>query len=327
MILAIVGLVVKILLLVALLPGGFAYTMLPKRRLLGLFQLRLGPNRVGPGGLLQSMADALKMTLKEDLMPAGADSFVYRLAPVIAGFAALSVDAVIPFGAPIHLFGLSISWDLVNPSFGLLLVFAMSSLGVYGMVLGGGASQNKSSLLGGIRATARTISYELAMGLSLMAVLLMSHTAGLEGIVLAQKAPIWFWLPQIVPFLIFMVTAIVEAHRTPFDLPEAESELVTGYHTESSGMRFALYYGAEYIHRITQSGMTATLFFGAGWDPGSRRRVFGPSLKSLSRSSSGFVPSCPGFVMPSLCHLGGKFYCPWPFSISWAPPPLSVEVL
>ncbi len=264
MILEIVVLVVKILVLVAILMGGFAYTMLLERRLLGFFQLRLGPNRVGPGGMLQPIADALKMMLKEDMMPAGADSLVYRLAPVIAGFAALSVDAVIPFGAPIHLFGLTISLDIANPSIGLLLAFALSSLGVYGIVLGGWASQNKYSLLGGIRATAQIISYELAMGLSVMGVLLMSHTASLEGIVLAQKAQGWFWLPQIVPFLIFMVTAIAETNRTPFDLPEAESELVAGYHTEYSGMRFALYYVAEYINMITQSGLIVTLFFG-GW--------------------------------------------------------------
>lgn len=264
MILEIVVLVVKILLLVAILMGGFAYTMLLERRLLGFFQLRLGPNRVGPGGMLQPIADALKMMLKEDMMPAGADSFVYRLAPVIAGFAALSVDAVIPFGAPIHLLGLTISLDIANPSIGLLLAFALSSLGVYGIVLGGWASQNKYSLLGGIRATAQIISYELAMGLSVMGVLLMSHTANLEGIVLAQKAQGWFWMPQIVPFLIFMVTAIAETNRTPFDLPEAESELVAGYHTEYSGMRFALYYVAEYINMITQSGLIVTLFFG-GW--------------------------------------------------------------
>jgi NADH-quinone oxidoreductase subunit H len=264
MILEIVVLVVKILLLVGILMGGFAYAMLLERRLLGFFQLRLGPNRVGPGGLLQPIADALKMMLKEDLMPAGADPLVYRMAPVIAGFAALSVDAVIPFGAPIHLFGLTISLDIANPSIGLLIVFALSSLGVYGIVLGGWASQNKYSLLGGIRATAQIISYELAMGLSVMGVLLMAHTANLEGIVLAQKAHGWFWLPQIVPFLIFMITAIAETNRTPFDLPEAESELVAGYHTEYSGMRFALYYVAEYINMITQSGLIVTLFFG-GW--------------------------------------------------------------
>ncbi len=264
MILQIIVLVVKVLLLVGILMGGFAYVMLLERRLLGFFQLRLGPNRVGPGGMLQPIADALKMMLKEDLMPAGADPLVYRLAPVIAAFAALSVDAVIPFGAPIHLFGLTISLDIANPSIGLLIIFALSSLGVYGLVLGGWASQNKYSLLGGIRATAQIISYELAMGLSVMGVLLMAHTANLEGIVLAQKTHGWFWLPQIIPFLVFTITAIAETNRTPFDLPEAESELVAGYHTEYSGMRFALYYVAEYINMITQSGLIVTLFFG-GW--------------------------------------------------------------
>ncbi len=264
MILQIVILVVKILLLIGILLGGFAYLTLLERRLLGFFQLRLGPNRVGPAGLLQPMADAIKMMLKEDLMPLGADPWVYRLAPVIAAFAALSVDAVIPFGAPIHLFGLTITLDIANPNIGLLIAFALSSLGVYGLILGGWASQNKYSLLGGIRATAQIISYELAMGLSVMGVLLMAHTANLEGIVLAQRAHGWFWLPQIIPFLIYTTTAIAETNRTPFDLPEAESELVAGYHTEYSGMRFALFYIAEYINVITQCGLIVTLFFG-GW--------------------------------------------------------------
>lgn len=268
MILQIIILVVKILLLIGILMGGFAYTMLLERRLLGFFQLRLGPNRVGPAGLLQPIADAMKMMLKEDLMPAGADPLVYRLAPVISGFAALSIDAVIPFGAPIHLFGTTINLDIANPGIGLLIIFALSSLGVYGLVLAGWSSQNKYSLLGGIRASAQIISYELAMGLSVMGVLMMAHTANLEGIVLAQKAHGWFWIPQIIPFLIFMTTAIAETNRTPFDLPEAESELVAGYHTEYSGMRFALFYVAEYINMITQSGLIVTLFFGGWIGPG-----------------------------------------------------------
>ncbi|MCY0878555.1 MAG: NADH-quinone oxidoreductase subunit NuoH [Firmicutes bacterium] len=263
-VLEIVLLVIKIILLIAILMGGFAYTMLLERRLLGFFQLRLGPNRVGPGGLLQPIADGLKMVLKEDLMPLGADPFVYRLAPVISLFTALCVDAVIPFGAPIHLFGLTVTLDIANPSIGLLIAFAFSSLGVYGLVLGGWASQNKYSLLGGIRASAQIISYELAMGLAVMGVLMTTHTANLEGIVLYQKAHGWLWLPQIGAFLIYFITGIAETNRTPFDLPEAESELVAGYHTEYSGMRFASYIIAEYINMITVSGIAVTLFFG-GW--------------------------------------------------------------
>lgn len=257
-------LVIKILLLIAILMGGFAYATLLERRLLGFFQLRLGPNRVGPGGLLQPIADGLKMVLKEDLMPAGADSFVYRLAPMIALFTALSVDAVIPFGAPIHIFGLTVSLDIANPSIGLLIAFAFSSLGIYGLVLGGWASQNKYSLLGGIRASAQMISYELAMGLAVMGVLMMTGTANLENIVFYQKTHGWLFLPQIIPFLIYFITAVAETNRTPFDLPEAESELVAGYHTEYSGMRFASYYIAEYVNMITVSGIAVTLFFG-GW--------------------------------------------------------------
>ena len=263
-VLQVVLLVIKIVLLIGILMGGFAYTMLLERRLLGFFQLRLGPNRVGPGGLLQPIADGLKMALKEDLMPLGADPLVYRLAPVITLFTALCIDAVIPFGAPIHIFGLSVNLDIANPSIGLLIIFAFSSLGVYGLVLGGWASQNKYSLLGGIRASAQIISYELAMGLAVMGVLMMAGTANLEGIVLYQKAHGWLWLPQIGAFIIYFITAIAETNRTPFDLPEAESELVAGYHTEYSGMRFASFVIAEYINMITVSGVAVTLFFG-GW--------------------------------------------------------------
>ncbi len=262
--LQVVLLVIKIVLLIAILMGGFAYTMLLERRLLGFFQLRLGPNRVGPGGLLQPIADGLKMMLKEDLMPARADPFVYRLAPVAALFAALSVDAVIPFGAPIHVFGLTVYLDIANPSIGLLIAFAFSSLGVYGLVLGGWASQNKYSLLGGIRASAQIISYELAMGLSVMGVIMTTGTANLFQIVKYQQYHGWLWLPQIGAFLIYFVTGVAETNRTPFDLPEAESELVAGYHTEYSGMRFASYYIAEYVNMITVSGLAVTLFFG-GW--------------------------------------------------------------
>ncbi|MHB1956762.1 MAG: complex I subunit 1/NuoH family protein, partial [Sulfobacillus sp.] len=208
-------LIIKILVLIGILMGGFAYTTLVERRLLGFFQLRLGPNRVGPQGLLQPLADGLKMALKEDLMPLGADPIVYRMAPVFSLFAALSVDAVIPFGAPIHIFGQSVSLDIANPSIGLLIAFAFSSLGIYGIVLGGWASQNKYSLLGGIRASAQMISYELAMGLSVLGVLMMAGTANLENIVLAQRTQGWFFIPQIVPFVIYFITAIAETNRTP----------------------------------------------------------------------------------------------------------------
>ena len=262
--LQIVFLVIKIILLIAILMGGFAYTMLLERRLLGFMQLRLGPNRVGPMGLLQPIADGLKMVFKEDLMPTDADPFVYRLAPVIALFAALSVDAVIPFGAPIHLFGISVYLDIANPSIGLLVAFAFSSLGVYGLILGGWSSQNKYSLMGGIRASAQIISYELAMGLAVMGVIMTTGTANLYKIVLYQQHHGWLWLPQIGAFLIYFITGIAETNRVPFDLPEAESELVAGYHTEYSGMRFASYYIAEYINMITVSGLAVTLFFG-GW--------------------------------------------------------------
>jgi NADH-quinone oxidoreductase subunit H len=257
-------LIVKILVLIGILMGGFAYSMLLERRLLGFFQLRLGPNRVGPMGLFQPLADGLKMMFKEDLMPQGADPLVFRMAPVVSLFAALAVDAVIPFGPPIHLFGTTISLDIANPGIGLLYAFAFSALGVYGLVLAGWSSQNKYSLLGGIRSSAQLISYELAMGLSVMGVLMMAGTANLERIDLLQHLHGWYVWPQIVPFFIFFITGIAETNRVPFDLPEAESELVAGYHTEYSGMRFAMFVIAEYINMITSAGMLATLFFG-GW--------------------------------------------------------------
>lgn len=268
MILGLVILIVKVLLLIGILMTGFAYTMLLERRLLGFFQLRLGPNRVGPMGLLQPLADGLKMMFKEDLLPANADPWVFKFAPVASLFAALAVDAVIPFGAPIHLFGLTINLDIANPSIGLLYVFAFTSLGVYGLVLAGWSSQNKYSLLGGIRSSAQLISYELAMGLSVMGVLVLAGTANLEKIVLLQEQHGWFVIPQIIPFVIFFITQMAETNRTPFDLPEAESELVAGYHTEYSGMRFAMFYIAEYINMITASGLAVTLFFGGWSGPG-----------------------------------------------------------
>ncbi|MCY0880761.1 MAG: NADH-quinone oxidoreductase subunit NuoH, partial [Firmicutes bacterium] len=255
---------VKIIVLIGLLMTTFAYTMWAERRLLGFFQLRVGPNRVGPAGLWQPLADGLKMAMKEDLMPAGADPIVFRLAPVLSVFAAIAVDAVIPFGAPIHAFGTTISLDIANPSIGLLIAFGFSSLGIYGIVLGGWASQNKYSLLGGVRASAQMISYELAMGLSVLSVLLLSGTANFEEIVRDQAQHGWYFIPLFIPFAVYYITAFAETNRTPFDLPEAESELVAGYHTEYSGMRFAMYYIAEYVNMLSVSGIAVTLFFG-GW--------------------------------------------------------------
>jgi NADH-quinone oxidoreductase subunit H len=204
------------------------------------------------------------MVFKEDLIPENADPWVFRMAPVISLFAALAVDAVIPFGPPIHLFGVSINLDIANPNIGLLYAFAFSALGAYGLMLAGWSSQNKYSLLGGIRSSAQLISYELAMGLSVMGVLMISHTANLERIDLLQHLHGWYVFPQIIPFFIFFIAGIAETNRAPFDLPEAESELVAGYHTEYSGIRFAMFYIAEYVNMITAAGLLITLFFG-GW--------------------------------------------------------------
>ncbi|MCY0886682.1 MAG: NADH-quinone oxidoreductase subunit NuoH [Firmicutes bacterium] len=257
-------LAVKIVILILFLLISFAYTMWAERRLLGLFQLRWGPNRVGRAGLLQPLADALKMLFKEDLLPGQADPVVFRLAPVISVFAALGVDAVIPFGAPAHLAGRTIPLDVANPPAGLLVAFGLSSLGIYGLVLAGWASQNKYSLLGGIRSAAQIISYELAMGVSALGVLMLAGSANLSRIVEAQARHGWFWWKEPLPLAVFFLTAVAESNRTPFDLPEAESELVGGYHTEYSGIRFAMFFIAEYVNMITVSALTVTLFFG-GW--------------------------------------------------------------
>lgn len=261
---AVIILLIKIVLLIGILLGGFAYLMLTERRVLGFFQLRLGPNRVGPEGLFQPLADGLKMVFKEDLMPENADKLVFRLAPVISMAAALGVDAVIPFGPPIHLLGTTINLDIANPNIGLLYAFAFSALGAYGLMLAGWSSQNKYSLLGGIRSSAQLISYELAMGLSVMGVLMAAHTTNLEQIDLLQHLHGWYVWPQIIPFFIFFIAGVAETNRAPFDLPEAESELVAGYHTEYSGIRFAMFYMAEYVNMITSAGLLVTLFMG-GW--------------------------------------------------------------
>ncbi|HVB10911.1 MAG TPA: NADH-quinone oxidoreductase subunit NuoH [Bacillota bacterium] len=243
----------SLLAIVALLTA-FAYTMLLERKVLGFFQLRYGPTKVGPWGLMQPLADAVKMMLKEDIRPAGIDRFIFWLAPSISLFAAFAVFAVVPIGP---------GGAVADPPGGLLYFLALASLGVYGVSLGGWSSQSKYSLLGSLRATAQMISYELAMGMALLAVVALAGTLSLQGMVAAQ-ARIWFFLPEIVAFVIYLICATAEGNRAPFDLAEAESELVAGYHTEYSGLRFAMFVMAEYINAITLSVLGALLFLG-GW--------------------------------------------------------------
>jgi NADH-quinone oxidoreductase subunit H len=238
----------------------FAYAMLGERKILGWMQLRPGPNRVGPWGLMQPAADAAKLILKEDLTPKTADPLIYRLAPFISLLTAFSVYAIIPFGSSANMG----TWAIGNVNAGILFVMAITSLGVYGVSLAGWASGSKYPLLGAVRGTAQMISYELSMSLSFVGVLILAGTTSLDGIVAAQSRW-WFVVPQIVGCIIYIITAVAETNRTPFDLVEAETELVAGFHTEYSGLRFGLFFIAEYINMLTVSCIATLLFFG-GWN-------------------------------------------------------------
>ena len=225
-----------------------------ERRLLGLWQDRYGPNRVGPFGLLQVLADMIKVFTKEDWIPPFADKPVFIIAPAVSMFTVLMTFAVIPFTSAVH---------VVDMNIGLLFFLGMSSLGVYSVTLAGWASDSKYSLLGGLRAAAQMLSYEVYMGLSLMGVVMLSGSFNLREIVEAQKG-LWFCIPQFLGFAVFLIAGVAETHRLPFDLPEAESELVAGFHSEYSGMKFGMFFVGEYLGITLISAMIATLFFG-GW--------------------------------------------------------------
>ena len=249
--------------------GIVAYTVLAERRVLAFIQGRLGPNRVGYGGMLQPLADLLKFIFKEDIVPDKSTRFVYFLAPVIATTAALMTIIVYPFGPDITLPWLgTIRLVVTQMDIGLLYVLGITSVGVYGIALAGWSSNNKYSLMGGLRASAQLISYELSLGLSLIGVILMSGTLDLYAIVEKQSAWHgfkWNILPQFIGFIVYLISAIAETNRVPFDLPEAETELVAGFHTEYSAMKFALFFMAEYINMFTVSMLATTLFLG-GWN-------------------------------------------------------------
>jgi NADH-quinone oxidoreductase subunit H len=240
-----------------------AYLVLAERKILARMQLRVGPNRVGPFGLLQPVADVIKLITKEDVMPAGADRALYLFAPAIVGVTALLSFAVVPFGPPLSLFGRDVPMVIADLNIGVLFFLGLSSLGVYSVTLGGWASSSKYALLGALRALAQMISYELAMGLAVIPVIMLARSFSLSDIVAAQAhMPFIVYAP--VSFVIFIIAILAESRRTPFDIPEAESELVAGYHTEYSGMRFGLYFVGEYINMIVLSSMVATFFLG-GW--------------------------------------------------------------
>lgn len=240
-----------------------AYLVFAERRILAWIQDRKGPNRVGPLGLLQPLADLIKMLAKEDVRPAGADKWLFYLAPAMAAIPAILIFAVIPFGAPVPVLGREIPLVVSDLNVGLLFFMALSSIAVYGVAIGGWASNSKYALLGSIRGLAQLISYELSMGLSLVPVVMLARSFRLTDIVNAQ-AGCWFIIYQPVAFVIFLVSIAAECKRVPFDIPEAEGELVAGFHTEYSGMRFGLFFVGEYINIIVLGGLAATLFLG-GW--------------------------------------------------------------
>jgi NADH-quinone oxidoreductase subunit H len=256
--------VVRSLVIIIALLTGMAYMTWFERRVISRMQIRIGPNRVGPTGLLQPLADALKLFFKEDLRPAMADRFLYPLAPGISLVAALAAFAVIPIGPTIGIAGRPVELIIQDMPVAVLYLIGVSSLGVYGVVLGGWSSGSKYSLLGALRGGAQVVSYELVLGLALVGVVVVSGTLSLSEIVARQAQSVPYVILQPLGFLLYFTAAIAETNRAPFDLPEAEQELVAGYHTEYSGFRFGMYYIAEYVNVLTVSAIAATLFFG-GW--------------------------------------------------------------
>ena len=264
---AFLEILVKAIVVVFVLITGFAYTLLWERKLIGRFQARYGPNRAGPVGYMQPLADVVKLIFKEDFVPAGANRLLFQIAPMISVFAAVSAVAVIPFGGDVEILGYNVPLVGADLNIGVLFLFALSGLGFYGLILGGWASGNKYSLLGAARTAAQLVSYEVAMGLSVIGVIMMAQSLSLVDIVHAQQDSTWYILFQPLGFLIFLTAAVAETNRAPFDLPEAESELVSGYHTEYGGLKFAMFFLAEYVNMIIISALGATLFLGGYLGP------------------------------------------------------------
>ncbi|MGA2193415.1 MAG: NADH-quinone oxidoreductase subunit NuoH [Nitrospirota bacterium] len=289
-----------------------AYMVLAERKLLARMQSRFGPNRVGPFGLLQPLADVIKLVTKEDILPKEADRAIFFIAPGIVAGTVLLTFAVVPFGAPVAICGHLVQMPVIDLNVGVLYFLALSSLGVYGVALAGWSSGSKYSLLGGIRGSAQMISYELSMGLSIVPVVMLTGSFSLSDIVAAQHSvPFIVYSP--LGFIVFLISVAAESKRIPYDLPEAENELVAGYHTEYSGMRFGLFYIGEYVNIIVLSALAITFFCG-GWQ--------GPGPDSLSFFwfffKSAFIAfffiwmrgTLPRLRYDQLMHFGWKFLLP-----------------
>jgi NADH-quinone oxidoreductase subunit H len=258
--------VIKSAFLILFLTGGFAYTTLFERKVLARMQVRVGPNRAGPFGALQPVADGIKLIFKEELIPHSADKFTFVLAPVITVIPALIITGVVPWGPVVVIFGREVPLYLADLNVAVLYLMTVTSISVYGITLAGWSSNNKYATLGGLRATAQMISYELAMGFAMLGPVLVAGSLSLVDIVEAQW-PVPYALIQPVAFIIYLMSSIAEINRAPFDMPEAEQELTAGYHTEYSGMKFALFFMAEYIKMIAVSMIGVTLFLGGYQGP------------------------------------------------------------
>lgn len=286
----------KILVIVNVVPAVVGFVIvLAERRFMGFMQGRLGPNRVGPQGVLQGLADLLKLMTKEDLTPRRAEKISHFLGPVLSVIPALTALALIPFGTSLRIGSVSTPLWVADVNVGLLFLLGVTSIGVYGIILGGWASNNKFSLLGGLRSAAQLVSYEVPMGLAIVAVLIMSRSMSLVQIVEVQdRMHLWFVFPGLLSFFIYFTAGVAETNRNPFDLPEAESELVSGFNTEYSGIKFAFYFLGEYTAMIVVSSVAVTLFFG-GWLP--------PFPHLLP-----FLGAVPGFVW-FLLKVGAFIFC------------------
>jgi NADH-quinone oxidoreductase subunit H len=317
--------VVKSALIIFFLLTAVAYTVWLERKVVGHMQNRWGPTRVGPFGLLQPAADGIKFLFKEDLTPPHVYKPLFLAAPMIAVVFALTSIAVIPFGNSFTAFGYEIPLQITDVNIGLLFILGVTSVGVYGVALAGWSSNNKYSLLGGLRASAQMISYEISLGLSLVGVLIMSGTFSLRGIVDAQAGtfwgfiPRWYVFPQFIAFFCYIMAAYAETNRIPFDLPEAETELVAGYHTEYSAMKFAMFFMAEYANMITVACLATLLFFGGWHGP-----IGGPTILQVVEPVFYFVAkvvvflfiyiwvrgTLPRFRYDQLMSFGWKFLLP-----------------